>query len=375
MHFSTPRSPDDEAPWPAIAADLAGRATDDDRALVAAWLAGHPARGDVLAKLQDLVGEMKTVGERTSEERWKRFLARASEGSPKEMLADTSSRRFGRRGSRVDGRSSWRPAVFASMFGAVTCIAAFSFGGPLQRWIRDRMSVGQSPHAGATYTTRAEQRADISLPNGGRLVLAPQSTLTLQGNVAVLTGEAFFTLPHQSNTPFIVRTGRVSTRVLGTAFDVRRYAGESETRVVVLQGKVSTGTARAAIVSARMAARVSDSAVVITQVQDTLAATDWTRGQLVFHDAAVRDVLAAVSRWYGLVFRLSDSTMMSQHLTTTLDVHRTRNETLAAIETGLEVRLHIAGDTIIVLPRRRLADPPPPSRGRSSFTPLTEVGR
>ena len=64
------------------------------------------------------------------------------------------------------------------------------------------------------------------------MTLAPRTTVRMlafgpQGRTVALDGEAFFDVPHANRAPFIVQTGRVSTRVMGTAFDVHHYHGES----------------------------------------------------------------------------------------------------------------------------------------------------
>jgi ferric-dicitrate binding protein FerR (iron transport regulator) len=177
----------------------------------------------------------------------------------------------------------------------------------------------------AVYRTPATERATVRLPNGNRVLLAPQSTLTLQGTQATLSGEALFMIRHRENTPFVVRAGPVTVRVLGTAFDVRHYAGERDTRVAVTEGKIELRTGahpggRAITMAAGRMASVSDSAVVLTN--EVTNATRWTTGELVFTKASVRDVLRIASHWYGYIFRLAgrDSLTLSQrHITVVFD--------------------------------------------------------
>lgn len=239
--------------------------------------------------------------------------------------------------------------------------------------------------AGHTYRTVAGQRAELTLVEDIHVVLAPNSTLHMRGNTGTLSGEAFFTVPHRTKQPLTILTGRVATRVLGTMFDVRRYPNESVTRVLVVSGRVSTGNAQTGnthtgnahtvTVDAHMMALVTDSSATTASVADMTRATGWTSGMLTFRDARVADVLAAVGRWYDIRFTLSDSTMAGRLLTATLDTRHTRSETLAALESVLQVRMTFVGDTIVLSPSDSIHHAPLRRSTRESFTSTREMGR
>jgi transmembrane sensor len=55
----------------------------------------------------------------------------------------------------------------------------------------------------------------------------------------VLRGEAFFDVTKDKNRPFIINTGDVTVKVLGTSFNIRAYEGAKEISVAVKTGKVS----------------------------------------------------------------------------------------------------------------------------------------
>jgi transmembrane sensor len=187
-------------------------------------------------------------------------------------------------------------------------------------WLRQTPT---TPITSSVYRTRSAEVIAVRLANGNRVTLAPRSTLTLQGTRATLVGQALFTIAHQEKTPFVVHTGLISVRVLGTAFDVRHYSDDRETQVVVLAGKVETRTkasSRTLTMTAGQMALVSDSSVV--RATDFTNATRWTAGQLAFTEARVCEVLRAVGQWYGYTFRLSgrDSLALTQqHITAILD--------------------------------------------------------
>ena len=94
----------------------------------------------------------------------------------------------------------------------------------------------------STYTDL--QGSYIRLPDGSKVILNEGSQLSYRESYGkttrevTLTGEAYFDVKHDPERPFIVRSNNVTTRVLGTAFNVKAYAGQSEIIVTVTRGKV-----------------------------------------------------------------------------------------------------------------------------------------
>src|SRR5258706_7615800 len=84
----------------------------------------------------------------------------------------------------------------------------------------------------------------VDLPDGTRVILNDNSELSYsayfgESNREVLfTGEAFFDVTHDASRPFIVHTGKVSTKVLGTAFNISAYPNQNQITVTVSRGSV-----------------------------------------------------------------------------------------------------------------------------------------
>jgi transmembrane sensor len=82
------------------------------------------------------------------------------------------------------------------------------------------------------------------LSDGTVIVLQPKGSLRFlemfpaDKREIVLRGEAFFEVTKE-NRPFIINTGDVTVKVLGTSFNVRAYEGAKEISVAVKTGKVS----------------------------------------------------------------------------------------------------------------------------------------
>ncbi|CAG5003255.1 hypothetical protein DYBT9275_03113 [Dyadobacter sp. CECT 9275] len=85
----------------------------------------------------------------------------------------------------------------------------------------------------------------ITLTDGSRVTLEPKSRLrigkTFGGNTreVYLTGEAFFQVAKNPEKPFLVYTGKVITKVLGTSFRIKAYDTDANVSIGVRTGKVT----------------------------------------------------------------------------------------------------------------------------------------
>ena len=231
-----------------------------------------------------------------------------------------------------------------------------------------------------TYTTGRGQQATVELSDGSTATLAPDTRVTYTVDRAgarsvQLVGEAFFIISHAIGQPFVVHTGSATTRVLGTAFDVRRYPNESFTEVTVVNGRVAAGgRTGSAVLSAGMIGRVTDSTIVSERVKDSTRMSLWTDGNLVFNHTPVSVVLATLSRWYDYEFRLTDTTLAKRSISAEFRTNQAA-ETMAALRIVLGVTMTFDGKIVTLNPTKDGAVPRRQSiRGSFNHSDL-EVGK
>jgi transmembrane sensor len=242
-----------------------------------------------------------------------------------------------------------------------------------------------SRNASKEYATRVGESATITLADGSRVTLAPQSTLRIDENVfssaraVTLRGEALFDVVASSRHPFTVRSGPSVTRVLGTTFTVRHYPGDAYARIIVTQGKVgvaSVGRVDSALVlHDAMVAQVNDSATTAMRLEGVRQYVDWRTGRLIFHEVPMADVLSAMHRWYGYRFQLADSSLGSLSITAALDSRSPANA-FATIKLLLGVDFTFEGNVVTVRQRRDFKVAPETRKAvRDSFTTFKGIGR
>ena len=156
------------------------------------------------------------------------------------------------------------------------------------------------------------------LPDSTQVFLAAGSTLKYPEGLAgkqrivLLRGEAFFDVTPNKDKPFIIRTGEVETRVLGTSFKVSAFDGHP-LEVAVATGKVGVsrtdGTERKELASLTPGRKVSwnrqTDAITESEVQVS-ELVQWKAGDLIFNEQLMEEVAAILERRFGKGFRFAD---------------------------------------------------------------------
>jgi len=351
-----PPLPDDSADWDAIARYFAGESTSGEREVVQRWLDTHPSEAAALESLNEATGQ----------------LGRAA---PAGLDVEGALRRVIERRDAPDVAplESHRPAVRVPAparrwrtFALSAAAAAVLMVGVSLVWHSTRSGGYSQPSAAArTYATAVGTRDSVRLPDGTRIVLAPETRLIVAagyGDVVreiELRGEAYFDVRHDAARPFLVRAGGAAIRDLGTTFTVRAIADQG-VRVVVTSGSVSLGTLpaaadRAAVLQAGDVGSLgADGPALVERGGASEADTAWTRGRLVFREASVATVRSELRRWYG-VDLVVDSSFATRHLSMTFDGEPV-DRVLQVIALSLGAEVERRGDTAVVgpaLPRAR----------------------
>jgi ferric-dicitrate binding protein FerR (iron transport regulator) len=177
----------------------------------------------------------------------------------------------------------------------------------------------------------------MELPDGSKLWLNAGSKVVFSDNFSAgkreltLSGEAFFDVKHDELHPFIIHTGRLEVRVLGTSLNVRAYPGDSTIETTLIKGKVEvevTGDpsssillhpnekviipTRPAVVVTPAKSPLPDIAqsgspvrfvrrpIVPDQTDGTITETSWVNNKLVFRNETLSGLAARLERWYDV---------------------------------------------------------------------------
>ena len=339
--------PDDD--YERLARYVSGEASAHERAEIERWVGVVAERRWALDALQSAWRATASASEWNVDGAWTMMSSRLHEApvSP-QIVASVVS---------IASRRQWWHGTGALM--QIAAAAVILVGGAvLYPKVRGAMSVGTStgntagttpvPSAEVAVTTAAGQRRTIDLPDGSRVILGVASSLRARpgyGNGArevELTGEAMFVVTHDELRPFRVHVASSVVEDLGTEFAIRAYAGESALRVAVAAGSVSlrrgnTSAARV-LLSPRDVATVRDTGSIgVTHDVDVTKFTAFASGRLIFVDTPLSEVASDLSRWYGVEVRITDTSLLSRHLTSTFE-SESLDEVLRIIGLALDVK-------------------------------------
>jgi transmembrane sensor len=313
---------------------LSHRCTAEERRAVQAWAASSPARAAQLEHAQQIWLQAEVDAERWDVDAgWRAVAGRMRSGQRTPAAADrparpASPRRFGEVMARTGARrTGWALAAAALIVAA----------GAALLHLTDRRAgafVG-----GMQYATLAGETAKVRLSDGTDVMLAPESRLRLArgyyaGDRRVrLVGEALFAVVHDARHPFAVSAGPVLATDVGTRFDVRAYDSTGAVRVAVVEGAVSIATSRHPAARRTMTGgewSVADDSTVSWGTGDVPVLTAWASGAPRFHNAPLPDVVADLSRWYGVEMTIGDQSLARRAVTLST-AGETRDQVLEAL--------------------------------------------
>jgi len=163
----------------------------------------------------------------------------------------------------------------------------------------------------------------------------------------ILNGEAFFEVKKNPDAPFIVLTGSISTRVLGTVFNIHAYhPGDSTITVTVKEGKVKVYVTDRPDVGTSLihdeVALFNHASGLIKQSNRDLNFLSWKTGLIRFEEAPLKAVCIFLSKYYSKDIRLNDSALENYTITTVLD-HKTAEQSVQLISITLGLRIEQKG--------------------------------
>lgn len=322
---------DSQIPWELIEISLAGNASAGDSNRLEQWLSASVENRELYTAIK------KGMAGPAPESRpdVERMLAAV------EQRIDTG-RDSGKRGTSWVQRYTW--------IAAAAVVVAIGV-----KYIPFRTAPQHLEPESRSYSTNTAQRATITLNDGTRVHLAPETRLTVSTDFGrksrdvILQGRAVFNVDHAKGVPFTVRAGNSVTRVLGTEFDVRAYATDSIVRVGVVSGKVSLG---GVVLQPGDAGTFSAMRTVVEHNVDPIYMTGWTRGELVFRDTPLGEAADDVWRMYGVTIRVADSSLAARRISGVFG-ERSREELVRLLASVAGARYRLEGNTVVLTPLGR----------------------
>ncbi|MCM4168376.1 hypothetical protein KCTC52924_01946 [Arenibacter antarcticus] len=144
--------------------------------------------------------------------------------------------------------------------------------------------------------------------NSGSVLRYPISFAAENFREVSLKGEAFFNVTENKELPFIVKTGAVNVRVLGTEFNVSAYSEDRQTSTVLVSGSVqlydSISTEKNRInlhlVPGQRGTWSKERLDFNIDKVDTSLYISWLQGKLIFRDVPFKQIRKQLERRYNV---------------------------------------------------------------------------
>lgn len=223
---------------------------------------------------------------------FKRLMARANSQS-----IDSS------KSSRAEiFRSWWKGTKFAQVAATAAIAGIIISGVGFYDFYRSSDSADGSNIK--TIASDIGQTVNYILPDGSSALLAPGSKIQFNDafgdkeRSVELQGEVLFNISQQVATPFVIRNGENTIRVLGTTFSVRKYINDSKLSVVVVDGKVSVNSQ--ILVGGEAISIYENGKSDLVLAGNSEVSLAWTVGNLAFRRTPLHEAIPDLERWYGV---------------------------------------------------------------------------
>jgi transmembrane sensor len=193
--------------------------------------------------------------------------------------------------------------------------------------------------------------------NGGSRLRYPEKFNRNVREVILIEGEAYFDVAHNKEKPFIIEAGGTKTQVLGTAFNIRSYAGFKNVEVTVSRGKVA--------VSKKVHENERDNLAPVFLLPNEQVSIDrlswkmkkrnmnarevisWTQGKLIFNNESLKNVAVILQHSYGIKINYKNTDIEEIRFTASFDQHDTLDEILYSIAKANKLRYLKHGKNVL----------------------------
>ncbi len=185
-----------------------------------------------------------------------------------------------------------------------------------------------------------KQKQIIHLPDGSTVILNADSKLdypaTFAGNSrdVYLTGEGYFDIVRHPRMPFLVHTGKITTRVLGTAFNIKAYPSDEAIEVTVTHGKVQVEKEdkNMGLLTADQQIWVSKMTEDFVQKRvDTRAILAWKPAEIHLDDITMEEAAAKIGERYHVLIDFANPAIKTCRVTATFYEDDMLNEIMTVI--------------------------------------------
>lgn len=196
----------------------------------------------------------------------------------------------------------------------------------------------------------------LLLPDGTQVTLNEDSELSYDSATygkskreVVLKGEAFFDVMHDPSKQFVVKTGAVNTKVLGTAFNIRAYPAQKEITVTVARGLVQVGDDERVYGRINPNEQIAVDTETLAFVQSEVEVTEtvqWRSKFLILPDVSLEEAAKIIGDKFKVQIKFQNEALKKCRYEGTFLNDESLQQVLSAMSKLLRMTYSIEGNTV-----------------------------
>lgn len=193
----------------------------------------------------------------------------------------------------------------------------------------------------------------IKLSDGSKIYLAANSLFQYpekfngdQRKVVLLKGNAFFEIAKDKKHPFIITSGEIKTRVVGTSFHIQMSKTKCE--VIVVTGKVNVSSKGQSVDLIPNEEALFESQKLTKQLADKSFLVNWYNTDVTLNQTTLKQVITILQYKYGVSFQYDNEQVLAVPLTVFIKKDAALENVLEQINYITNLKFKVYGETVKV---------------------------
>jgi hypothetical protein len=203
-----------------------------------------------------------------------------------------------------------------------------------------------------TFKTTSSPKS-IRLSDGSKIYLAANSLFQYpakfdddERSVSLLKGNAFFEIAKDKKHPFIIASGEIKTRVVGTSFHIQ--FSKSKCEVIVVTGKVNVSSKRQSVdLVPNQEALFTDKKLTRLSVDKSLL-VNWYTTDIALNEATLQQVITILQYKYGVTFECENKQILNTPVTVFIEKNASLEGVLKQINYITNLKFNVYDETVKV---------------------------
>lgn len=224
--------------------------------------------------------------------------------------------------------------------------------GGMAGYFINEMVPGADNHARSVFSFSTGERSisRVELPDGSVLDLNAHTTVTYQkeletqNRLVTLSGEAYFEVVHNENSPFVIDFGAMQVVDLGTAFNVKANQQSDLIETTLIEGDVDivlNKTKKTSLFPGQKATYSKSQHQVVLMPVDSTIVTAWKENRFIFKDQTLASIMEELSAWYGVEIQWANEMHKDERLHLNIERSNSIKSVLDILSISVDIKYDI----------------------------------